>query len=432
MRMNNITQRILVFVSGLFIMAFGVALSVKANLGVSPISCIPYIYSLRYPLTMGEMTIIFNVFLILLQILLLRRKYRLFQLIQLPVVFVFGFFTDFTLYLVADITLSGYGWQGLLCMLSCVVIAFGVFLEVKAGITYLPGEGLAMAIAETWKKEFGKAKIWVDSSMVIAGILSSFALIHHLQGVREGTIVAALLVGYLARLYSRKLPFFDVWLGNKPQEKEKSVTPVQVPNKKLIITISREYGSGGHEIGQLIAKELGFSFYDKELIQLTTEQSGFTTQYIEEHEQKLAHSLLYDLYEQNYAYLNEQQPPLDVLFLAQSKIIREICEKESCVIVGRCANFVLKDHPDCFTVFIHAGNEYRKNKIVEEYDLEARVTDQLLEKADRERANYCSHFTGKNWNNAKNYHLAVNSSHYRSEKVARMIIEAVREKIPKK
>ena len=430
--MNNITQRILVFVSGLFIMAFGVALSVKANLGVSPISCIPYIYSLRYPLTMGEITIIFNVFLILLQILLLRRKYRLFQLIQLPVVFVFGFFTDFTLYLVSDLTLSGYGWQGLLCMLSCVVIAFGVFLEVKAGITYLPGEGLAIGIAETWNKEFGKAKIWVDSSMVIAGILSSFALIHHLQGVREGTIVAALLVGYLARLYSRKLPFFDVWLGNKPQEKEKSVTPVQVPNKKLIITISREYGSGGHEIGQLIAKELGFSFYDKELIQLTTEQSGFTTQYIEEHEQKLAHSLLYDLYEQNYAYLNEQQPPLDVLFLAQSKIIREICEKESCVIVGRCANFVLKDHPDCFTVFIHAGNEYRKNKIVEEYDLEARVTDQLLEKADRERANYCSHFTGKNWNNAKNYHLAINSSHYRSEKVARMIIEAVREKIPKK
>lgn len=430
--MNNITQRILAFVSGLFLMAFGVALSVKANLGVSPISCIPYIYSLRYPLTMGEITIIFNVFLILLQILLLRRKYRLFQLIQLPVVFVFGFFTDFTLYLVSDLTLSGYGWQGLLCLLSCAVIAFGVFLEVKAGITYLPGEGLAMAIAETWKKEFGKAKIWVDSSMVIVGALSSFALIYHLQGVREGTIAAALLVGYLARLYSRKLPFFDVWLGNKPQEKEKSETPVQIPNKKLIITISREYGSGGHEIGQLIAKELGFSFYDKELIQLTTEQSGFTTQYIEEHEQKLAHSLLYDLYEQNYAYLNEQQPPLDVLFLVQSKIIREICEKESCVIVGRCANFVLKDHPDCFTVFIHADNEYRKNKIVEEYDLEARVTDQLLEKADRERANYCSHFTGKNWNNAKNYHLTIDSSHYGSEKVARMIIEAVREKIPEK
>ncbi|MDM8160651.1 cytidylate kinase family protein [Labilibaculum sp. K2S] len=430
--MNNITQRILAFVSGLFIMAFGVALSVKANLGVSPISCIPYIYSLRYPLTMGEVTIIFNVFLILLQILLLRRKYRLFQLIQLPVVFVFGFFTDFTLYLVSDLTLTGYAWQGLLCLLSCVVIAFGVFLEVKAGITYLPGEGLAMGIAETWNKEFGKAKIWVDSSMVIVGILSSFALIHHLQGVREGTIVAALLVGYLARLYSRKLPFFDVWLGNKPQEKEKSVTPVQVPNKKLIITISREYGSGGHEIGQMIAKELGFSFYDKELIQLTTEQSGFTTQYIEEHEQKLAHSLLYDLYEQNYAYLNEQQPPLDALFLVQSKIIRELCEKESCVIVGRCANFVLKDHPDCFTVFIHAGNEYRKNKIVEEYDLDARVTDQLLEKADRGRANYCNHFTGKNWNNANNYHLTIDSSYYGSEKVARMIIEAVREKIPKK
>ncbi|MGQ1947591.1 DUF6198 family protein [Geofilum sp. OHC36d9] len=425
MKFNHLVLKILIFTLGLFVMAFGVALSVKANLGVSPISCIPYVFSLKIAYTLGQLTILFNILLILFQIALLRKKYRLIQLVQLPVVFVFGFFIDLTLHMVSGINATNYIWQTFWCLLSCVVIALGVFLEVKANVTYLPGEGLAMAISQTFKKEFGKAKIGVDSGMVIVGIISSLLFSHKVEGIREGTIVAAILVGFIAKFFSTRLKIIDVWLSPNMAKTANLETVPNKPIKNLVITISREYGSGGHEIGQYVAKKLGLPFYDKNIITLTAKQGGFTSEYIQQNEQKLAHALLFELYEQNYAYVNEQCPPLDALFLVQSKIIRNICAKESCVIVGRCANFILKDNPNSFNVFIHANSQYRKKKIADEYGLKTIVTDKDLEKTDRERANYCLHFTGKNWNDASNYHLTIDSSTYKSEEVAQLIINAV-------
>jgi len=425
MKKNKLLLRVSIFIFGLFVMAFGVALSVTADLGVSPISCIPYVYSLKLPLTLGELTIVFNIVLIILQMILLRRNYRLIQLVQIPVVFIFGFFIDFTLTLVSGLSVSNYVLQMFCCLLSCVMVAFGVFMEVKAHITYLPGEGLAMAIADTFKKEFGKAKIGVDSSMVIIGIASSFIFLHQLQGIREGTIVAAILVGFIAKFFSQKISVVDKWLEENVQETISADLVQDTTKKNLIVTISREYGSGGHEIGQRVARKLGLPFYDRNLIELTAEQSGFTPDYIEKNEQKLAHSLLFELYEQNYAYVNEQRPPLDALFLVQSKIIRNICAKESCVIVGRCANFIMKDNPNCFNVFIHANNESRKNKITNEYGVKTKITDKQLIEKDLERANYCLHYTGNNWNDASNYDMTIDSSRYSSDEVAQLIKSAV-------
>lgn len=405
-------------------MAFGVALSVKANIGVSPISCIPFVYSLKLPFTLGELTIAFNILLIILQIILLKKNYQLIQLVQLPVVFVFGLFIDYSLSLVSCLNITTYLWQFFLCLLSCLFIALGVFLEVKANITFLPGEGLALAISETFKKEFGKAKIGVDCSFVILGVASSFIFLHQLQGIREGTIVAAILVGFIAKFISKRFALINS-LPEVNVNKNEEIGPA-VLNRNLIITISREYGSGGHEIGKYIANHLGLSFYDKNLVKITAEKSGFTTEYIQKNEQKLAHSLLFDLYTQNYAYINEQCPPLDALFLVQSKIIRDISGKEPSVIVGRCANFILKDNPDCFNVFIHAKHDYRKNKINEEYAVSGLITDKELECTDRERANYCLHYTGRKWKDASNYHLTIDSSSFGTEETAKMIIDAVR------
>lgn len=425
MKNNKLILRSSTFLFGLFIMAMGVALSVKANLGVSPISCIPYVYSFLFPYTLGELTIAFNILIILLQILLLRRRYRLIQLIQLPVVFAFGYFIDLSMNLLNNWQLTNYIGQMLVCLLSCAVLALGVYLEVKAKITYLPGEGLALAISETFKKEFGKSKVGVDSGMVILGIISSYIFLHQLQGIREGTIIAAIIVGFIAKFYSQKIDFLFSWLEIDTPEETANSEKDKITDSNLIINISREYGSGGHEIGKYIAKELGLAFYDKKLIELTAEKSGFSTNYIKKNEQKLAHSLLFELYEQNYAYINEKQPPLDALFLVQSKIIREISAKAPCVIVGRCANFILKENKNCFNVFIHADNEYRKKKIAEEYNIKTKITDKELEKTDKQRDNYCSFYTNKNWHDALNYHLTIDSSRYGTKATAKMIIKAV-------
>jgi len=424
MKKDKLLKRCIVLVIGLFIMAIGVALSIKANLGTSPVSCVPYVYSLAFPMTVGLLSIIVNVLMILLQIVLLRKEYQLIQLVQLPVALIFGFFIDFAMFLLSGLQTSNYIYQWTLCLLSCVIIAFGVFLEVKANVTYLAGEGLSIAISKAFNKEFGKAKVGVDASLVIIGVASSFILLHRLEGIREGTIAAALLVGTIARFYNKNFKFIDSLVCIDKKEVSEQVSTVS-QEKKIVITIAREFGSGGHEIGEIIAKELGISFYDTKLIDLSAAESGLTPEYVKEHEQKLANNLLFDLYEQNYAYVNEEMPPLDTLFMVQSKVIRDICEKESCVIVGRCADYVLKNNPDCFNIFIHADKKFRIERIIKEYGIAADMAEKELERKDRDRTNYCKHYTHRIWGMASNYNLTIDSSIFGPKKSAALIIDAL-------
>ena len=424
MKRDKLPERCIALVIGLFIMAIGVALSIKANLGTSPVSCVPYVYSLGFSMTVGTLSIIVNVLMILLQIILLRKEYQLIQLIQLPVALIFGIFIDFAMFLLSDLQTSNYIYQWILCLLSCVIIAFGVFLEVKANVTYLAGEGLSIAISKAFHVEFGKAKVGVDTTLVIIGVASSFILLHRLAGIREGTIAAALLVGSIARFYNKNFKFIDSLVSIEKNEIGEQIN-IASKEKRVIITIAREFGSGGHEIGEIIAKELGISFYDTKLIDLSATESGLTPEYVKEHEQKLANSLLFDLYEQNYAYVNEEMPPLNALFMVQSKVIRDICKKESCVIVGRCADYVLKSSPNCFNIFIHADKNFRMKRIIEEYDIAPEMVERELERTDRERSNYCKHFTHRLWGMASNYNLTIDSSLFGPKKSALLAIHAL-------
>lgn len=428
----NFMKRVLIFIVGLFIMAFGVAISVKANIGVSPISCVPYIYSLNFSLSIGEFTIILNTLFILIQISILRKEYKIIQLVQLPAIIVFGYCIDITMFLLGNSHPTNYFVQLILCLFACVVLAFGIFLVIKTRLTYLPLEGLVLVISQTFQKEFGKIKISMDSLMVVIGFFSSFIFLHELVGIREGSIIAALSIGALIKFFSFKIPIVEKWLFLDVPIKETKIEDFSSKyNNTFVITISREFGSGGHEIGKYIAKELGISFFDKELVDLTAEQTGYTTQYIQENEQKLTNSLLYDLYEQNYTYVNDEIPPKDALFLVQSKIIRDICSEESCVIIGRCANFILKDHPNCINIFIHANNEYRKEKINTEYGVIPPFTNADLKQSDEKRANYCMHFTKKDWKDARNYHITLDSSLYGSKESAKKVIGFIKSSIKK-
>ena len=219
-KIKNLLKRCSAFVLGLFIMAIGVALSVKAQLGVSPISCTPYVLSLKYSLTLGELTIIFNALLMLIQILILRKKYKLAQLIQLPMVIIFGYFIDLAMHMFSGFNTSSYLWQALYCILSCVIMAFGIFIIVQTDITYLLGDGLTVVIANILKKDFGKVKIGFDSTMVSIGMISSFFLLHSIQGIREGTLISALSVGYLVKFYSDRLPMVNMWLAKNPDNQK--------------------------------------------------------------------------------------------------------------------------------------------------------------------------------------------------------------------
>lgn len=421
MSLYRIFARILLLILGLIFLAFGVSISVRANLGVTPISCIPYIYSLATPFSLGELTIGMNSLFILLQMAILRRRYAPMQLLQLPAVIVLGYGIDYTLPLVSGIVPASYPEQVALLLSSCACIALGVFCVVRADVTYIPGDGLIAVIADTYRREFGKTKMCFDSSMVVIGLVSSLLLLGRLEGIREGTVIAALLVGFLIQLCNRAMAAI---LGRfEARRKAADVPAVGTYGSFPVITISREYGSGGHEIGQRIARELGIAFYDRELIDLTAEQSGFSQEEIRDKEQKIGNALLHELYAQNYAYVQDRLPPTDLLFLIQSKIIRDICSREACVIVGRCANFILKDNPNCFNVFIHADNEFRKAKIVHEYKAAPTFSDRELELADQERGNYSLTYTGRDWRDATGYHVTLDSALFSTDEAARRLID---------
>ena len=177
-------------------------------------------------------------------------------------------------------------------------------------------------------------------------------------------------------------------------------------NKLPVITISREYGSGGRAIGERVAKELGVPFYDKQLILMAAKESGLSEEYIKKTEQMKSTSFLYGL------YMGAQQLPMnDQIFLVQSKIIRQIAEEGPCVIVGRCADYVLRERKDLLNVFIHAPLEYRAQRAREVYEKQAGNMEDFVKKKDKKRASFYNYFSQNKWGDARHYHLAISSEY---------------------
>lgn len=201
-----IAKRYLLLLVGLSIMAFGVAFSIKASLGTSPISSVPYVVSLFAPLTVGTATIVMHCVFILLQILILRRNYHPIQLMQLPVAVFFGYLTDFGVWAVRGIRCSTYWQQWIVCLIGILLVAVGVSLEVKAGVVVLAGEGVVLAICKVLPKiKFGYMKVGFDVTLVVIACVLSLGFTGRLQGVREGTVAAALLVGLIAKQLGKLL-----------------------------------------------------------------------------------------------------------------------------------------------------------------------------------------------------------------------------------
>ena len=218
----NKLKRYLLFLVGLFINSLGVSLVTKANLGTSPISSIPYVLSLKFPFTLGNFTIVYNLVLIALQIIILRKNFKIENILQIPVAVMFGYFIDFTMYLLFWVDPQNYFMKIIALLLGCFVLGFGVYIEVLADVVMLAGESFVRAIVQTWNTNFGITKIIVDSSMVIIAGVLSFAIFGRLNGLREGTVVAALSVGFIARLFGEKLEAIKPYLFPEEYKTEKS------------------------------------------------------------------------------------------------------------------------------------------------------------------------------------------------------------------
>lgn len=202
---KHFAARCALLLAGLAVMALGVALSIKAELGTSPISSVPYVSGLISGLSVGTTTIIVNSLFVLAQILMLRSQYDWYQLLQIPVAIVFGLMIDMFSLLMGDIVLSSYIQQWLFCAAGIIFVALGVSMEVTAELITTAGEGLVLAICRVTSFKFGNVKVAVDVTLVILAAAASLLVLSELAGVREGTAAAAVLVGLLTKQFVKPL-----------------------------------------------------------------------------------------------------------------------------------------------------------------------------------------------------------------------------------
>lgn len=182
--------------------------------------------------------------------------------------------------------------------------------------------------------------------------------------------------------------------------------------KYKVITISREFGSGGHSIGKAVAEKLNIPFYDQILLEHIAVETGFSKEFIEEAAEYATarNSLLFNLV-MNRSLNGRMEPsPADAIYIAQTKIISDLADKESCVIVGRCADYILRDRPDCFHVFICADPIARGQRILERYGDSGKPISKRIEDKDARRKIYYTHYTDRIWGAPQNYNLCLNSS----------------------
>ena len=202
---------------------------------------------------------------------------------------------------------------------------------------------------------------------------------------------------------------------------------------KKIITISREYGSGGRQVGLTVAKKLGMEFYDKELIDAAAKEIGFPTEMIADREQRLTNSLLYNfamgtLY--GIAYPREPKvselPLTEQIYQAQKKAIEEAAKRGSCIFVGRCADYILKSRPDVLRVFIYADRDIRKRRAIEEYGEIEEYIDEFMYQTDKRRRIHYENYTNQQWGSRENYDLMLNSGDLGLDKCVELLCEAVK------
>lgn len=197
-------------------------------------------------------------------------------------------------------------------------------------------------------------------------------------------------------------------------------------NNKYTVTISRQFGSGGREIGEVLAKELGVKFYDKELISLAAKESGISPEVFESVDEQATNSLLYSLSLGLYSFGNNFSstgglPINDKLYLLQHKIIKKVANESPCVIVGRCADYVLKDRKDVINIYIYADMEHRVKRVKEIKGVSDAKVEQAIKRTDKSRSNYYNFYSGQKWGQAENYDLCINSTNRSTEQIVQLI-----------
>lgn len=290
----------------------------------------------------------------------------------------------------------------MLCIFNGIQIPSGIFFQ---------------AIGKSIKS------VILSLSRQIAILIPAMIILGKIYGI-NGILYAGPVADGTAFIISSILLAIEIKTLGKKSEKDKMllVDDTSTDNKltkHVVITIAREYGSGGRYIGRLIADKLGIKFYDKDFVTTLSEQTGLSEEYIENNEQR--RNTLDALNNGYYFNLSNS----DELFVKESKLIKELAEKESCVIIGRCSDFILKDNEDTINIFVYSNMEDKVKRVVERYGFNQKDAEKEIKNIDKQRSNHYKHYTGKKWGENQNYDLCINSDALGVEKSADLICEMI-------
>ena len=433
-------KRLLVYLVGLYMMALGVVFSAKSSLGVSPVGSLANVlYQIGLAqeapsyVNLGNCTIAVYCLYILTEFLLLRRDFKPAMLLQLVASFLFGQLVNLATAMMSFLPVPGsYIMQMLFLLCSIPLVATGVMLYLSPQILPTPGEGMSLAISKKTGLTVGSSKMVFDCSLVVISAVTSLVYFHGLVGVREGTVICALLVGFVMRQLMRVcekplMRFVERETKLRQAMGDEAYLFDESGKPKLLISVGWEFGSGGYELAQKLAERLGIRFYgNDELIPLEAEESGLPEAFIQKHEHNMAHAVVYDFMTAGYA-VNMELSPLEQLFAAQTKVIRRIAAKnESCVLVGRCSDYILYNDPNSFRIFVHAPTDYRVQRVSEQMGISERQAEADLATTDASRSRHYEHFTGRPWGDTRYYNLAVDTKAFGDEKSLELIEDAIR------
>lgn len=422
---HELLKRYIFFFLGICLNAFGIALFTRSKLGTGPTSCIPYVVSLKSGLSFGTCTFIFNILLLLGQIILLRKNFPRYQLLQLPVTLLFSILIDgamkFTTFVNTDIY-----WLALFYnILGCVFRAVGVSCQVVADVVMLSTEAFVKALSDVSKKEFSWIKLFFDVFMAAVAIALSFLLLGRLESVREGTLIIVLLVGPVSHYFTKRLSFTNYVFEN---ESELVFEPkLKISNsKRIVITVTSEAGSGGRIIAKILGIKLKIPVYDKELVDLIAQEGGFTKRFVQAHNEILYRSTAEAFIQNNFSVENFHSKSYTRLYEAQERVISKLAERQNCIIVGHCSNFILKDNKNVMNILITADMKNRITYISEKYGLNRHDSQKKIRRQDHNTWEFYLHFTNQDWKDSGNYHLCLNSSLFGYEETADIIEDIVK------
>lgn len=423
MRIKSFIEKLIISVFGLFLMSLGISFAIRSHLGITPISCPPYVFSHYFTSwTLGQLTVGMHITMVIAQVIILRKDFKKSQYFQIVVSFLFGFLIDFSMFLTEGIQVNNYIVQIIFVLLGSLLVSIGIIFEVTPKLLYLAGDGLMITVAKVLKRPFGQIKIAFDVTLVIISVVSGLLLLNGVIGVREGTVISAILIGFIiGKLNPVIAPFITRYLERDTRNRE----VIQGYN---IVTIGRELGSGGREIGQKLAKKLGWEFIDKQFIKGAMEKSGLNSEFIEKKDQQMTTGeMLLRYISMDNIFNDENLSEDDRLFIAQSKIIKEAGEKGNCVIVGRCADVVLQDCPNCYNIFISADIDFAKKRVAEEFHLTEDDAVEYIKKTNEQRRNHYNYYTGRNWGEASRYDMYIKSSKIGVDKAVDAVYNAVKQ-----